>query len=96
VRDSVVVLNTDDWFRETSLCQTFNFISRQRTTTSETILFDRKAKQSSVGVSTVIVNFHDIEGQDEIARAHAELRRLGGHPPPLDEVLDRKGAILKP
>jgi hypothetical protein len=36
-----------------------------------------------------IQNFRDIEGQDEIAEMHAELRRLGGKPPPLEDVLEK-------
>lgn len=91
---SIVSKNDDDWFRENSICHEFNFLARQRTTTVEFVLWDKKNKQSSVGVSTTIHNFRDIEGDAEIVRAHAALVKLGGRPPALDDVLDRKPARL--
>jgi hypothetical protein len=36
-----------------------------------------------------VQNFRDIEGDGEIAAMHAELVRLGGSPPALDDILPR-------
>lgn len=91
---SVTPLNDENWFRENCTRREFNFLARQRLTTVEFVLWDKKTKQSSIAVSTTISNFCDIEGKEEIARAHAALVTLGGHPPPLDEVLDRKNIRL--
>lgn len=91
---SVVSLNDDNWFRENTIAHEFNFLARQRTTTTEFVLFDKKNHQSSVGVAVSTQNFRDIEGEAEIERAHGALIALGGTPPPLDEVLDRKSVRL--
>lgn len=94
--DSIVSKNDAEWFRESCICREFNFLSRQRTTTVEFVLWSKATKQHSLAVSTTIDNFRDIEGEAEIARAHAALTALGGKPPPLDEILDRKSVRLTP
>jgi hypothetical protein len=93
---SIVAKNDSDWFRESCICREFNFLSRQRTTTVEFVLWNKGTKQHSLAVSTTIDNFRDIEGEDEIARAHKALLDLGGKPPALDEILDRKSLRLAP
>jgi hypothetical protein len=94
--DSIVSKNDADWFRESCICREFNFLSRQRTTMVEFVLWNKGTKQHSLAVATTVDNFRDIEGEGEIARAHAALVKLGGKPPPLDEVLDRKSVRVTP
>ena len=95
-KTSVISKNDEDWFRENNICQEFNFLARQRRTTVEFILWNKKSKETSVSVSTTISNFRDIEGEDEIRRAHTALVRLGGRPPSLEDVLGRKTIRLSP
>lgn len=92
--NSTVQKNDEHWFRENCIRREFNFLARQRTTIVEFVLWDKATKQSSIAVSTTTDNFSDIEGKAEIERAHAALVKLGGKPPPLDEVLDKKPARL--
>jgi hypothetical protein len=89
---SVVAKNDEDWYRENCISREFNFLSRQRTTTVEFVIWNKKTKETSTSVAVTVDNFRDIEGREEIARAHAALVRLGGKPPPLDDVL---GTITK-
>lgn len=89
---SVVTRNDDSWFREQRICREFNFLSRQRTTSVEFTLWNKKSQHQSTGAAVTVDNFRDIEGQEEIARAHALLVRLGGKPPALEEVI---GAAAK-
>ena len=96
---SIVAKNDESWFRENNICHEFNFLARQRTTTTEFVVWDKTNKQTSVGVSTVVQNFRDIEGEADIARAHAALVSLGGTPPPLEEIMGgllKKSAALRP
>ncbi len=88
-RDFTVIRDDADWYRESSISREFNFLSRQRTTTTEFLLWNKKQSSTSTSVAVTIDNFRDIEGQEEIARAHRQLVLLGGKPPALDEVLDR-------
>ena len=88
---TTAILKSDaDWYRESCIRTEFNFLSRQRTTNVEFVLWNKKSGQLATSVSTTIQNFRDIEGEADIARAHAALRSLGGRPPPLDEVLDKQ------
>jgi hypothetical protein len=84
---SIVTKNDDSWYREQRLCREFNFLARQRTTSVEFTLWNKVSKVQSTGAALTVENFRDIEGQEEIARAHAALVKLGGNPPALEEVL---------
>ena len=44
-------------------------------------------KDTAVVGAPVVMNFADVEGKQGIVEAHAELIKLGGHPPELEEVL---------
>jgi hypothetical protein len=69
-----------------SVAEIFNFRARQVTTTTAMASHNYDAAKNVFTGSTVIQNFRDIESHDDIAAAHAELVRLGGKPPALDEI----------
>jgi hypothetical protein len=97
--DSAVALNNEDWYRSTTVSREFNFAARQVTTIAEFILWHKKSTTPGVSCSTSVTNFADIEGKEEIAFAHRQLRELGGKPPPLADVIDtglQKGAKVLP
>lgn len=86
---TLILKDDENWYRESCIRNEFNFLSQQRTTNVEFVLWNKKSNQLSTSVSTTVQNFRDIEGDGEIARAHAQLLCLGGHPPPLEDVLER-------
>ena len=81
------ISDTEDWYRTSTLVNNFNFLSKQRTTTVEMLLWNKKSDVTSTSTSIAIQNFSDIEGKEEIARAHAKLVELKGKPPALEDVL---------
>lgn len=93
---TLILKDDENWYRESCIRHEFNFLSQQRTTNVEMVLWNKKSNQLSTSVSTTIQNFRDVEGEGEIARAHAQLVRLGGHPPPLDNVLEKTKTKLMP
>jgi len=75
------------------LTRIFNFESAQVTTvgTSATVTWPRAGYSGGSGVSdsmqTVITDFADLSSERELRRMHAQLRSLGGSPPPLEDVV---------
>jgi hypothetical protein len=83
-----------------SITRTFNFLSQQITTTTRDYIYQPAAHNyggsSGVSVTTTIQNFRDIQSPEEIARMHARLLDMDGHPPDLDNVLKNDLPLAKP
>lgn len=79
--------------RDVELTRIFNFESAQVTTigTSATVTMPKPGYSGGSGVSdsmqVTITDFADISSTTELARMHAKLKKLGGKPPALEEVL---------
>lgn len=89
-RNTLKCVNNDHWMRETVISEIFNFNSRQIITITENICVNKPHGRSNISANTVIQNFNDIEDTRGIERAHAELLKLDGNPPPLDSTQPRR------
>lgn len=79
--------------RRTELTRVFNFEAAQMTTigTSSTITFPRPGYSGGSGASdsmqVTVTDFADLSSVKELHRMHAELKKHGGKPPALEDVL---------
>lgn len=79
--------------RDVELTRIFNFESAQITTigTSATVTIPKPGYSGGSGASdsmqVTITDFADLPSTTELARMHAKLKKLGGKPPALEEVL---------
>ena len=80
------------WYRESNITRTFNFLARSLTIATESVLWN-KTNNTPPGMATAVTvqNFADIEGKEEISRAHAKLVELKGKPPALEDVMKDLG-----
>lgn len=86
VRHRKLSTPSSSYYAEMHICEIFNFRARQVITSTEKLAQTTSSRVASSG-GTVIQNFRDIEGADDIIAAHAELVRQGGKPPALEDVL---------
>ena len=78
--------------KESVLKRIFNFAAGQITTTSVERTFQSRNYNGSNGHSSItsqmhIEKFTDLASTIELQILHKKLTELGGHPPPLDDVL---------
>ena len=78
-----------------SLKRTFNFLSAQVTTLARESIISPSSSSSdatlsSLSMQMIIQNFSDFESKEEIRLMHEKLKELGGKPPELSFVLDKK------
>jgi hypothetical protein len=70
--------------------RTFNFMAAQLTTTTQDVTYESRGSEaggsSAVATQTFIQNFDDMQSGREVAHMHAQLIKLGGNPPPLEEI----------
>lgn len=75
--------------------RTFNFLAAQMTTTTRDVTFESRGSEaggtSAVATQTFIQNFDDMQSNREVAYMHAQLKELGGNPPPLEEITGSLG-----
>ena len=77
--------------KHTGYTRTFNFLSRQVTTTQRDWLVEGRGTQaagtSALAAQTFIESFDDLPSDAEIKYMHAKLVELGGKPPALEDVM---------
>ena len=77
--------------RHSGYTRSFNFLSRQLTTTHRDWLVEGRGSNaggsSAIAAQTFIESFDDLPSDAEIKLMHAKLVELGGRPPALEEVL---------
>ncbi len=84
--------NTNEKHR-TALTRVFNFESAQITTigTSATVTFPRPGYSGGSGTSdsmqVVVTDFADLSSSRELQRMHAQLKKMGGKPAALDDII---------
>lgn len=79
----------DDFYVDLHLRRVFNFRSQQVTT----MTFFPRGGDAGAAMSSMIENFRDIEGQDDIQAAREELVKLGGNPPEYKPAARKTGKL---
>ncbi|HEX2753074.1 MAG TPA: hypothetical protein VHP34_08250 [Alphaproteobacteria bacterium] len=84
--------NTNEKHRA-ALTRVFNFEAAQITTigTSATVTYPRPGYSGGSGTSdsmqVVVTDFADLSSSRELQRMHAQLKKMGGKPPALDDII---------
>jgi hypothetical protein len=84
--------NTSEKHRA-ALTRVFNFEAAQMTTigTSATVTYPRPGYSGGSGTSdsmqVVVTDFADLSSSRELQRMHAQLKKMGGKPPALDDII---------
>jgi hypothetical protein len=76
---------------KSTVTRSFNFLAAQVTTVTRDLVYQSKGYHNggsaAVSTNTIVQNFDEVAAAGEIRLMHDRLEKLGGHPPPLEEVL---------